>query len=281
MTLKKPLVSVIIPAKNSGFFLENCLKSIKKQSYSKIETIIIDSKSTDNTSDLAKKYKAKLFNYFPKVLPGTFDAPYRRNYGAKKAKGKYVFYIDADMELTRNVISEAVRLCEKKNADAVIVAEDSFGEGVWARAKNLERMCYWGDDTIEAPRFVRKETWDDLGGLDELLGGGGDDWDLYQKLLNKGYKVSRTKSKIMHNEGRLKIVKLIRKRYMYGRDSLKYIKKRPGAATLSYFPIRKSYLKNWKLFLSRPMDTFFFVIMRASEYLAASVGIVRSLILDK
>ena len=88
--------------------------------------------------------------------------------------------------------------------DAVIIPEDSFGEGIWARAKNLERRCYWGDDTVEAPRFVKKKVWSDLGGLDEILGGGGDDWDLYQKLLDQGYKVGRIESITFHNEGKLR-----------------------------------------------------------------------------
>lgn len=273
---KTPLVSIVIPGKNSALMMKACLESIKKQSYRNIEIIIVDSKSEDETPKLAKKYGARLFDYFPKVPKGTFDAPHKRNYGAKKARGKYIYYVDADMELSKNIVSEAVSLCEEKGFSAIIMPEDSFGVGVWASAKNLERMCYWGDDTIEAPRFVSKKVWDKLGGLDEFLGGGGDDWDLYQKLLKKGYKVGRIKSIVRHNEGNLSLQKLMKKRFMYGQDSLKYISKRPGAASISYFPIRPSYLKNWKLFVSRPKDTFFFIIMRTAEYSAAAVGILRS-----
>lgn len=274
-----PLVTIVIPGKNSAYMLEACLKSISNQTYSNIETIVVDGYSSDNTADLAKQYDAKIYNYSPNVPKGTFDAPYKRNYGVKKAKGKYVYYVDADMELSPGVVAEAVKICETNTCDAMIVPEDSFGIGVWARAKNLERRCYWGDNTIEAPRFVRKSVWDELGGLDELLGGGGDDWDLYQKLLRAGHKVSRTTSITYHNEGHLSLKKLMRKRLMYGRDSLKYISKRPGAASLSYFPVRPSYIRNWKLFASRPTDTMFFVVMRACEYFAAFVGIVRSVIL--
>lgn len=278
---KLPLVSIVIPGKNSGFWIEKCLAFIKKQSYKNIEVIIVDSASKDNTRVIAKKYGCRIYDYFPNVPKGTFDAPHKRNFGVKKSKGKYVFYVDADMELTRNVVSEAVIMCEKEGCSAIIVPEDSFGVGVWAQAKNLERRCYWGDDTVEAPRFLNREVWNKLGGLDEFLGGGGDDWDLYQKLIDEGYKTGRIKSMIMHNEGKLSLIKLIKKRYMYGRDSLKYIKKRPGSAALSYFPIRKSYLKNWRLFLSRPVDSFFFIIMRTSEYLAAGFGILRSLLNQK
>jgi glycosyltransferase involved in cell wall biosynthesis len=279
--MTKPLVSIVIPGWNSGPWLKNCLPTINTQTYKNIEIIIVDNDSKDQTTDLAKKYKARIYDYFPKVPKGFFDAPYRRNYGATKAKGKYIFYIDADMELERNVVQESVELCESGKANAVIVREDSFGVGIWAAAKNLERQCYWGDDTVESPRFVEARVWRKLGGLDELLGGGGDDWDFYQKLRDEGYIIARTKSMIKHNEGDLSLKKLMKKRFMYGQDSLKYIAKRPGAASLSYFPIRKSYIQNWRLFVSRPRDTVAFIVMRIAEYSAAAVGIIRSLILKK
>ncbi len=273
---KLPLVSIVIPGKNSGWLLEKCLSCIKKQTYKHIEIIIVDSGSKDQTASLAKKYHCKLYNYYPHVQKGLFDAPHKRNYGAKKAKGKYIYYVDADMELTPRVVTEAVNACIKY--DAVIIREDSFGEGIWARAKNLERRCYWGDDTVEAPRFVKRSIWNKLGGLDELLGGGGDDWDFYQKLVENGYQVGRIKAIVMHNEGKLNISKLFRKRFMYGRDALKYIVKRPMIASRSYFPIRPAYLRNWRLFLGRPHDTIFFLIMRFIEYSGSGLGIIYSFI---
>lgn len=272
---KYPLVSIIVPTRNSSLYLENCLKSIRRQNYRYIETIIVDGKSTDDTISLAKKYKTKIFFHFPKIPRGTFDAPHKRNFGAKKAKGEYVYYVDADMELTKNVIKDAVLLCEK-GYGAVIIPEDSFGEGIWAGAKNLERRCYWGDDNVEAPRFFKKSVWKDVGGLDESLGGGGDDWDLYQKVLHAGYKVGRIKSLVKHNEGKLSLLKLAKKRFMYGRDSVRYLLKRPSSGARSYSPIRMGYLKNWKMFVQRPKDAVAFVLMRTVEYAAGLSGILYS-----
>ncbi|MGH7245359.1 MAG: glycosyltransferase family 2 protein [Candidatus Levyibacteriota bacterium] len=273
---KNKIVSIIIPTRNSAMFLENTFKSIKNQSYKNIETIVVDGKSVDNTLLIAKKYHTTVFTYVTDVPKGTFDAPYKRNYGAKKAKGAYIYYVDADMELTKHVIHDAVKLCEQ-GYDSIIIPEDSFGIGVWAKAKNLERRCYWGDDKAEAPRFFKKSVWDDLGGLDAKIGGGGDDWDMHQKVLENGYTVGRIKALVMHNEGNLKLWKLLKKRFMYGKDALKYVKKRPGIAAISYFPIRASYIKNWKLFLSRPFDTMAFIYMRTLEYCAGALGIVYSL----
>lgn len=267
------LVSIIIPTKNSATWLNKCFEHIKSQSYKKIEVIIVDGNSNDNVKQITKRYKFKFYKFIPKVKKGLFDAPYKINYGVKKAKGEYIYWVDADMELTKNVVLDAVRIC-KLGADAVIVPEESFGEGVWARAKQLERRCYWGDDTVESPRFLKASIWKAIGGFDESLGGGGNDWDLYLKVKEYGGKVKRTKKLVMHNEGNLKLTKLMKKRFMYGREAMSYISKRPKASFISFFPIRKAFIKNWKLFIPRPIDTLAFIIMRFAEYSAGFLGII-------
>lgn len=271
----KDLVSIIIATRNSAEFLENCLKSIRNQTYEDIELIVVDGKSIDKTIDIAKKYKSKICTFVPKLKKGSFDASYKRNYGAKKAKGEYVYWVDADMELSKKVIEEAVTIC-KKGKNAVIVREDSFGQGIWARAKNLERRCYWGDNTVESPRFYKHSIWDAIGGFDESLGAGGDDFDLHMKLLEKGYQVGRTKNVVMHNEGNLQLSKLFKKHFLYGRDVMKYIRKRPKASLVSYSPIRLAYIRNIKLLLSRPFDTCVFIFMRVTENFAGLLGIMYS-----
>lgn len=271
-----PLVSIIIPSKNSSRFLEATLLSIKSQTYSPIEILIIDSKSTDQTLPLGRKYKSKVYEYIPKVAKGTFDAPYKRNYGVAKAHGKYVYCVDADMVLPRGVIEEAVALCEN-GFDALVVPEESFGEGIWSRAKALERRCFWGDRLIESPRFFKKIAWTAVGGVDESLVSGRDDGDLYQKLLEQGFRVGRTKGIIRHNEGKLTLKKQFYKKVMYGKDVLSYIKKRPVIGILSYSPIRLGFFKNWKLFVKNPVETGAFIILKTVENVGGIVGIVISI----
>lgn len=274
----KNLVSIIIPTKGKADFLENCLKSVRAQIYKNIELIIVDGQPDAETMELIKKYKVVLYKYTPVLKKGTFDAPYKRNYGVKKAKGQYVYYVDADMELSKNLVKEAVDLCVNKYS-ALIIPEDSFGIGIWAQAKNLERRCYWGDMGIEAPRFFNKVVWEKVGGLDQSLASGRDDGDLFYKLLENGYKVGRTKGIVRHNEGKLTIYKLFNKKYRYGKDVLKYVSKRPKIGIYSYFPIRMSYIRNWRLFVSRPFDVFVFVIMKAIESFGGVTGIIYSLII--
>lgn len=274
---KKPLVSIVIPTKNSGLFLENCLKSIKKQVYKNIEIIVVDGHSMDNTIEIAKKYRAQVFQFDPKLPKSKFDAPHRRNYGVKKSKGEYVYYADADYELDPNVVKESVSKC-LQGFDAVVIPLDTFGTGIWTQAKTLERRCYFEDDTVEAPRFMKKNVWEKVGGLDENIAGGGDDWDLYRKLVDQNYKVGRIKTIVKHNEGNLTLMKLFKKAFMYGQDVTKYFQKRPKNALISYFPIRKGYIKNWRLLFRNPKVTLTLIIIRFVEYFGGLLGILYSLL---
>ncbi len=276
--MKRGFVSIIIPTKNSSNYLLKCLEKIRTQIYKNTEIIIVEGKSKDRniTRKISKDYGCKFITFIPNVKKGLFDATVKRNYAAKAASGEFIYHFDADMELTQNVLKEAVGLCNK-GFDAVIMTEDSYGIGPWARAKNLERRFFWGDDHVESPRFFRKSIWEKLDGYDANIAGGGDDRDIYQRMLEIGYKVGRTKNLVMHNEGKLTLWYLMKKQFMYKREVLKYIRKRPEVAFQSFFPIRKGYFINWKMIASRPRDSILLAIMKSFEILAGLGGIAYSL----
>ena len=274
-----PLVSVIIPTRNSAQFLEACLQSIKNQTYKNIEIIVSDDLSIDATLDIAKKYTNQLiFVNKRKSFQGKFSATHQRNLGVKKSKGEIVYYFDADMTMQKYVIQECVDLIQKEKASAVIIPEDSFGSSFWARCKQLERRCYWGDDNIEAPRCFVKSIWESVDGLDESVAGGGDDWDLHEKLKEQNHIIKRTKSLVFHNEGDLTLKKLVKKRFLYGKDSIKYIQKRNKTAIFQYFPIRKAFITNWKLFVKQPFLGIGTIFMRLIEYFAGGLGIIYNIL---
>jgi glycosyltransferase involved in cell wall biosynthesis len=61
--MKQPLVSVIVPTKNSAEFLRACLHSIIHQTYPRIELIVVDNNSTDATKDIAANFTGHVFNH--------------------------------------------------------------------------------------------------------------------------------------------------------------------------------------------------------------------------
>lgn len=275
MSSSSPLVSVIVPTYFSSSLLGKCLLSIKNQTYKNIEIIVVDNYSKDNTKLISDKYGAKFFLAGPDQTKNRiFGAPFQRNFGFKKASGEYLYYVDADMELPNGLIEECVGLMrDNGNCKAIIIAEESFGKGFWAKCKWLERKSYRGDDTVEAPRFFKEDELKEMGYLDDKIGA--DDWDLTLRMRKKNYEILRTKNHIMHNEGNLKLSKLIKKRFLYGKDAWRFHKKHGGENFIKYFqPFRKSYFKSWKLFLRHPILLAGMVFMRFCEYSGGGLGML-------
>lgn len=109
MDQKLPLISVIIPTYNEERNITTCLEAIFRQDYphDRLEIIVVDNNSTDRTKEMAKKYTDKVYNKGP-------ERSAQRNFGVNKAQGKYILYLDADMILSENVVSECVGKCEKE-----------------------------------------------------------------------------------------------------------------------------------------------------------------------
>lgn len=155
----KPLVSVIIPTKNSEKTIETCLKSVREQTYPIIEVIVVDNYSTDRTREIAGRYADLV------LLRGP-ERSAQVNFGVKQARGKYVYRVDSDFVLEPNVIEEAVVKCEVEDFDAVCVHNTSDpNASFWARVRKLERDCYAGDWLNVAARFFRNNVFEKLGGL--------------------------------------------------------------------------------------------------------------------
>lgn len=85
----QPLISIVIPTKNSANTLDSCLRSIVTQTYHNIELVIVDSQSTDRTIEIAGEYSAKIIETQWGLLGARF-------LGFKASKGDYILYLDSD-----------------------------------------------------------------------------------------------------------------------------------------------------------------------------------------
>ena len=101
-------VSVVIPTYNSVKYVTEAIESVLEQTYKNIEILVIDDGSTDNTKEVLKKYDDSII-YLYKENGGVSSA---RNYGIKKANGKYIAFLDADDVWMPEKIEEQVALME-------------------------------------------------------------------------------------------------------------------------------------------------------------------------
>ena len=210
-------VSVIITTKNEGKNIGNCLDSVYKQDYSldRIEVILVDNNSTDNTKSIASRYNCRIFTYGP-------ERSAQRNFAAKKAYGEYILLLDADMTLTPDLISKCVHKCRQDGLIALYIPEKIIGAGIWIKFRDFERSFY-NATVIDCVRFVLKNKFLEIGGFDEKLTGP-EDWDFDRRIKDMG-KVGIIDSPIYHNEGKFDIVKYIRKKRYYGKSFKRYIDK--------------------------------------------------------
>jgi glycosyltransferase involved in cell wall biosynthesis len=102
----KPLVSIVVPTRNSGNSLEKCLLSIHEQSYQNIETIVVDSKSIDDTLNILARMKYDVITTDWRLLGS-------RYVGFKASSGEYIVMLDSDQILEKSTIERCIALSEK------------------------------------------------------------------------------------------------------------------------------------------------------------------------
>lgn len=110
----KGLVSIIIPVYNAEKYIDDCLKSVVSQTYDKLQILVINDGSTDNSRAIAEKFAEKdsRVEVISKENGGVSSA---RNLGIKNAKGEYICFVDADDYLDCRFAEILVSGFEEKN----------------------------------------------------------------------------------------------------------------------------------------------------------------------
>ena len=228
-------VSVIITTKNEEKHIRNCLNSIKAQSFAQkeIEIILVDNYSTDKTKQIAVDFTDKIYDFGP-------ERSAQRNFGVKQAKGKYILYLDADMILSKNVVSECVIKCEQNKLVALYIPETIIGHGFWIKVRNFERGFY-NKTCIDAVRFIRKDIFLKTDGFDQNFFVA-EDWDLDRRIRRFGNR-EIVDAVLYHNEEKFNLRKYLKKKYFYSGNFEPYIQKwgRKDSIIKKQFGLRYRY----------------------------------------
>lgn len=122
------LLSIIIPSFNYAQHLENCLVSLPQNK--KIEVLVINDGSTDHTEKIVKKFISGKNNYFY-FFKKNGGASSARNYGLKKAKGKFIIFLDADDAVNGKSILKLLNYLEKNRfTQNDLIVSDHFAKNV-------------------------------------------------------------------------------------------------------------------------------------------------------
>ena len=115
---EKPLISVIVPVYNVAAYLDECLESIIRQTYTNLEIILVDDGSTDESGNKCDEWVAKdsRVKVIHKENGGQASA---RNMGLKEAAGLYIGYVDSDDYIDETMYETLLDIMEQNAADIV------------------------------------------------------------------------------------------------------------------------------------------------------------------
>jgi glycosyltransferase involved in cell wall biosynthesis len=269
-----PLVSIIIPTKNSAKTLEDCLVSVKNQTYQNIEIIVVDNFSSDDTPLVAQKYATLFLEKWP-------ERTTQKNYWLSQSTGEYCAFIDSDMILESIVIAECCEILKSdKKIGGVCIGEKSVGEWFFVRLRDFERSFYaWA--SVESARFFRTEDVRLVGGFEEDIIFFEESL-LPQKIESKLELscTARTKSYILHQEGNIRLVSWLQKKFYYGKSLWTYEKKireiwieKRGNDQMNIISRYALFLKQ-KRFYSRPILAIGVLTLKTLEFGAGWMGYI-------
>jgi len=210
-----PIVSIITPCYNYGRFLSETLDSLLTQTYENWECIIINDGSTDETEEVALKFKG-LDNRFKYIYQKNKGLSGARNAGLLQAKGKYIQLLDADDLLEKDKLSLQVVLMEvNPKIDLVYSSMILFSSNAIKReytsftlfnnvnvsGKNEVIINALTDDNFFLPGCVlfKRNLYQQVGEFNESLYGL-EDWNYWNRaaLLGKEfYSDNRTGTRLM------------------------------------------------------------------------------------
>ncbi len=128
-----PKVTIIVPIYNTSLLLPRCLDSLKRQTFSDIEILLIDDGSTDDSQYVCERYceKDSRFKYWYKQNGGLSSA---RNFGIQLATGEYISYVDSDDYISENTYEIAYEKASHYGVDLL-----NFGYTYFDAKENAEK----------------------------------------------------------------------------------------------------------------------------------------------
>lgn len=172
MTAESPLFTVVVPVLDGGAAFERCLAALSRSELRDFELVVVDDGCRDASAERARAAGARVLATTGRRGPGA-----ARNLGATAARGRFLFFLDADCEIHPDALSRAAaRLAAAPEADALIGSydDDPAAAGTVSQFKNLfhhwvhQRAPARADTFWGACGAVRRETFEALGGFDAL-----------------------------------------------------------------------------------------------------------------
>jgi len=212
------VISVIIPSYNSASTIKDCLDGIFSNKFKNFEVIVVSDKSTDDSTDIAKKYNCRIIELEENKGPA-----FARNTGANSASGDILLFLDSDCIIKNDALMNIDEIFKNEKANVI--------QGVYSHKPNYKSIntqyqqsfyCYytWQEnldytDSLTSMYFaLKKETFIECGGFNiNIKYATAEDEEFGYALINKGYKISISRKLSVEHKVNYTLLKFIKRNF--------------------------------------------------------------------
>jgi hypothetical protein len=208
---ERPLVSLVIPARDEGRNIRRCVESALASTYDPLEVVVVDDHSTDDTgaiaTELAQRDRRVRVVTPPPLPAGWFGKQWACDAGARAARGDIVGFMDADTWQAPDLVPRAVNAMRARGSDMLTVAGTQEMGTFWEKLVQPQMFAVlWArfggtEVTNESPRaadkiangqcmFFRRDAYDAMGGHAAVRDKVAEDLALAQRWFSAGRRVT-------------------------------------------------------------------------------------------
>jgi len=186
-------VTVIVSSYNYERYILDTLESVSALTHPNLEVVVVDDCSTDQSANIVERWLRENVARFNGAKLISHDQNYgldqTRNTGFEFASNEFVFVLDSDNLLYPTAIAKLLDGCSHAATEAAYSQLEFFdetsdigGAGIWDPDHLAER------NYIDAMALIRKSAWHAVGGYSRLVNPGFEDYDLWCKFVEHGFK---------------------------------------------------------------------------------------------
>lgn len=185
--MSSPRISVLMPCFNHGAFVVEAIQSVLDQTVSDTEILVVDDGSTDPaTVEVLRRLNTARTRVLRTENRGL---PAARNHAAQHARGAFFCALDADDRLAATWFERALDVLERQ-PDVAFVSHwlETFGDEAWTwTPASCELPALLARNTVNGAALVRRPAFEAVGGYDESMRDGCEDWDFWLRLVENGF----------------------------------------------------------------------------------------------
>lgn len=272
MQSQKPKISVIVITYNQKDTIATCLESILKLDNDNYEVIVIDDCSQDGTAEITERFPCQLIK-----LDKHRGAAFARNRGAKQASGDILFFLDSDVIVANNALSEILKMLQDNPAAQAVQGryfQESIPRNIITQYKDYfnNYKNRWDEsdcvNIIATYCFaIRRKTFFEVGGFDAKIPGATvEDNDFGYRLFESGNLVVLNRNLTVTHLKRYSLTSLLKRAYIVSFNMIKFFlrirltkQRRNESRNFSFIPLSSGGKTNLYLTISLVLSFVIFI----------------------